>query len=177
MSEPTGAAPVESYALGEGLRVALESVRANRVRSLLTILGLSVGVGVVMLLAAFITGLRTAIQDSFEASGPNNFVVSRFDFTAAQEEGAEVRPWWMNPALLPEEASRLGRLPGVEEALYNVPFTSTIDFESVRLPSVESSGYDAGWPAYTQGDFVAGRNFTPAEVRESRPVEIGRAHV
>jgi putative ABC transport system permease protein len=66
----------------------------------------------------------------------------------------------------------VARHPLVEEALYNLQFQATIDFESARLPSVESQGHGAGWPAYAQGDFVAGRNFTPGEVRESRAVVV-----
>ena len=158
--------------LGEGFRVALDTVLANRVRSALTILGVSVGVGVVMLLAAFITGLRTSIQESFEASGPSNFVINRFDFTAARSDDEDARPWWMNPVVTPGEAARVNQLPSVEEALYNIPLQVTVDFESARLPNVQSQGYAAGWTSYAQGDFVAGRNFTPAEVRESRALVV-----
>jgi putative ABC transport system permease protein len=124
-----------------------------------------------MLLAAFITGLRTTIQDSFDASGPSNFVITRFDFTAAQAE-RDARPWWMNPAITPREADRLGQVPGVQEALYNFQFQSTVEFEDRRIPAVESQGHAAGWTSYAQGDFTAGRNFTEAEVRESRPVVV-----
>src|SRR5207244_3786586 len=46
------------------------------------------------------------------------------------------------------------------------------DFEGRRIPNVQARGSSAGWPAYTQGDFLAGRDFTPAEVRESRPVVV-----
>ena len=158
--------------LREGFRVAVDTLLGNRVRSLLTILGVSVGVGVVMVLAAFITGLRTTIQESFDASGPSNFVITRFDFTAAQSDRRSARPWWMNPAIAPLEADRIAKLPSVEEALYNVPFQSTIEFESTRIPRVQSQGYAAGWTSYAQGDFVAGRNFTPAEVRESRALVV-----
>jgi putative ABC transport system permease protein len=60
----------------------------------------------------------------------------------------------------------------VAEALYNLPLSVTIDFDGRRLPQVQSQGYAAGWPAYSQGDFVAGRDFTTAEVRQSRAVVV-----
>jgi putative ABC transport system permease protein len=158
--------------LGEGIRIALETILANRIRSVLTILGVSVGVAVVVLLAAFVSGLRSSITDSFEASGPRNIVIARADFTAAEVDDTEQRPWWMRPKVTPAEAERLRRLPSVSEALYSVPLSVTIDFEGRRLPQVQSQGYAAGWPAYTQGDFVAGRDFTTAEVRQSRAVVV-----
>ena len=160
--------------LGEGFRVAFDTIRSNKVRSGLTILGVSVGVGVVVLLAAFITGLRTTIHESFEASGPANFVINRFDFTAAREgnDGNGRPPWWNRPVILPVEADRVGRLASVQEALYNVQLTVTVDFDGQRVSSVQAAGHAAGWPNYTQGDFVAGRNFTPAEVRQSRALVV-----
>ena len=158
--------------LSEGVRIAVDTIAANRVRSGLTILGVSVGVAVVVLLAAFVSGLRTSITDAFEASGPRNIVIARSDFTAIEDDDSEERPWWMRPKITPAEADRLARLPSVDEALYNVPLTVTIDFDGRRLPQVQSQGYAAGWPAFTQGDFIAGRDFTSAEVRQSRAVVV-----
>ncbi len=158
---------------GEGFRIAFETLLANRVRSALTIFGVSVGVAVVVLLAAFVSGLRESIQDSFEVSGPRNFVITRFDFTAARVENDDSEePWWTRPAIRPIEAARIGRLASVGEALYNVPLGVTVDFDGSRLPNVQSQGYAAGWPSYTQGDFIAGRDFTPAEVRQSRATTV-----
>jgi putative ABC transport system permease protein len=158
--------------LAEGFRIAFETILANPIRSALTILGVAVGVAVVVLLAAFVSGLRATIVDSFEASGPRNIVVTRFDFTAVQVENDTREPWWTRPEIRPAEADRIGRLASVNEALYSVPFSVTIDFDGRRLPNVQSQGYAAGWPAYTQGDFVAGRDFTHGEVRQSRAVAV-----
>jgi putative ABC transport system permease protein len=160
--------------LAEGIRVAFDALVANRVRSLLTILGVSVGVAVVMLLAAFITGLRSTIQETFEESGASNFVVTRFDFTAARrdDDPSGRPPWWDKPKIVPMEGDRVAALGSVKEALYIVPFNLTVGFEGKRIPNLQSRGSSAGWPAYTQGDFVEGRDFTPAEVRESRPVVV-----
>ena len=158
--------------LGEAFRIASETTLANPIRSGLTILGVSVGVAVVVLLAAFVSGLRATITDSFEASGPRNIVITRFDFTAVRVENGPGPPWWTRPEILPAEADRIARLTSVDEALYNVPLTVTVDFDSRRVASVQSQGYAAGWPAYAQGDFVAGRDFTPGEVRQSRAVAV-----
>jgi putative ABC transport system permease protein len=160
--------------LGEGFRVAVEAIRSNKVRSGLTILGVAVGVGVVVLMAAFITGLRTTIQESFQASGPTNFVINRFDFTAARRDnnGNGRPPWWNRPVIVPAEADRVDRLASVQEALYNVQFTITADFDGQHVTNIQSAGHASGWPNYTEGDFVAGRNFTPAEVRQSRALVV-----
>jgi putative ABC transport system permease protein len=35
-----------------------------------------------------------------------------------------------------------------------------------------SNGYSSGWPAYQPGDFIVGRDFTPAEVNQNRAVVV-----
>jgi putative ABC transport system permease protein len=161
-------------ALTEGLAIAWEALRANKLRSSLTILGVAVGVSVVVAMAALITGIRTSVMSAFESAGPNNFVVTRFDFTQVRhsDEGNNRPPWWDKPEIEPEEAERLAALPGIDEALFNFGFSADFDFEGQRVRNVNSQGYSAGWPRYAQGDFIAGRDFTPAEVRQNRALAV-----
>ena len=112
--------------LGEGVSIALDSIRTNKVRSGLTILGVAIGVGVVVMIAALITGIRTSVMEGFESAGPDNFGVMRFDFSAVRLSiGSQRPPWWNKPVIEPEEAERLARLPGVQDALYNFAFSAT----------------------------------------------------
>jgi putative ABC transport system permease protein len=160
--------------LGEGFRIAWDAMWANRVRSSLTVLGVAVGVSVVMAIAALITGIRSSVMEAFESAGPNNFVVTRFDFTAVRisDDGNSRPPWWNKPEIEPEEARRLGALSTIDEALYNFGFTVDFAYESQSIPSVQSQGYSSGWPRYQPGDFLAGRDFTPAEVSQNRPIVV-----
>ena len=161
-------------ALSEGLKIAFEAIRTNVIRSALTILGVAVGVSVVVALAAVITGIRTSVMEAFEASGPNNFMVTRFDFTAVRisDVGNGRPPWWNKPEIEPEEARALMNLPTVDEALYTFNFSTDMSFESHQVRGVQSTGYSSGWPKYTLGDFIAGRDFTPAEVDQNRSVVV-----
>jgi putative ABC transport system permease protein len=61
----------------EGVGIALESIRANKVRAGLTILGVSVGVFVVVAIGAMITGINNAVTKDLAAAGPTTFFVSR----------------------------------------------------------------------------------------------------
>jgi len=112
-------------------------------------------------------------MDGFESAGPDNFGVMRFDFSAVRASfGGQRSPWWNKPRIEPEEAERLARLPAVREALYNFDFGSTMAVEGRRVRGVQSYGYSSGWPAYTPGRFVAGRDFIPQEVTQSRPLVV-----
>jgi len=160
-------------AVTEGFTIAWDALRANRVRSLLTVLGVAVGVSVVMAIAALVTGIRTSVMSAFESAGPNNFVVGRIDFTAVSfSDGSGRPPWWNRPEIEPEEARRIAQLPSVQDALYLFDFQVDLQFESERVDEVMARGFSSGWPAYQPGTFLAGRDFTPAEVDQNRAVVV-----
>ena len=162
-------------ALFEGAAIAWDAMRGNRVRSLLTVLGVAVGVSVVVLIGALMTGLRTEVMDGFNSAGPNNFVVTRIDFTAIifSDGGDNRPPWWNRPEIQPGEATRIAALPTIRAALYDLNnFQIDIAFEGETMEDVIASGTSSGWPDYNPGDFVVGRNFTPAEVQQVRAVVV-----
>jgi putative ABC transport system permease protein len=62
--------------LGETLAVALQSIRANMLRSVLTMLGIIIGVGAVITMVALGSGAQKAVQDRIAALGANVFTVT-----------------------------------------------------------------------------------------------------
>ena len=159
--------------LVEGVSIAFDSIRGNKLRSGLTILGVAIGVGVVVVIAALVTGIRTSVMEGFTSSGPDNFGVMRFDFSAVRlSMGSGRTPWGDNPVIEPEEAERIARLPAVEHGLYNFRFNTSLAVDAHRVNGVMSQGFSSGWPAYQPGTFAAGRDFTPQEVAQARPLVV-----
>src|SRR5271165_2372619 len=62
----------------ENLMVALDTIRANKVRSILTTIGIVIGVTSVISVAAIIEGLNRYIQNKVDALGSRTYFVSRF---------------------------------------------------------------------------------------------------
>ena len=91
--------------LVEGLRIAMDSLRANAFRAGLTVLGVAIGVAVVVIMAALIAGVRSIVQEGVEAAGPRNFFVTRFDLSDVQlmPDGNGRPPWWNRPPLTAAE--------------------------------------------------------------------------
>jgi putative ABC transport system permease protein len=56
--------------MGEIIRVALQAIRANKLRSLLTMLGIIIGVGAVITMVALGSGAQKSVQDRIQALGP-----------------------------------------------------------------------------------------------------------
>src|SRR6266446_3775640 len=63
----------------ESAAMAIDTVRANKLRSSLTILGVSVGVITVIFMVSIIQGLNKAFADQIESLGSNTIFVSKFD--------------------------------------------------------------------------------------------------
>ncbi|HEY5022959.1 MAG TPA: ABC transporter permease, partial [Gemmatimonadaceae bacterium] len=57
------------------VQIALETVRANRLRSALTVLGVVIGVATVMTMAAIVQGIQGQIVRTIEIAGPSTFYV------------------------------------------------------------------------------------------------------
>ena len=69
----------------EAFRVALEALRANRMRSALTMLGVVIGVAAVVILVALGTGAKQEVEEQVEGLGSNIIIVvpGKFEFGSA----------------------------------------------------------------------------------------------
>jgi putative ABC transport system permease protein len=68
-----------AQAHGENLKQAMDTLRAHKMRSALTVFGVVLGVSVIMLVAALITGFDTTIQENIKQFGADTAFVSRWD--------------------------------------------------------------------------------------------------
>src|SRR6202045_4882734 len=64
---------------GENLKQAIDPLRAHKMRSALTVFGVVLGVGVIMLVAALITGFDDTIQENIKQFGADTAFVSRWE--------------------------------------------------------------------------------------------------
>jgi putative ABC transport system permease protein len=75
----------------ESTAMALDQLRTNKLRSSLTILGVSVGVITVIFMVSIIQGLNRAFADQIESLGSNTIFVSKFDPSFGRPPSAEER--------------------------------------------------------------------------------------
>ena len=151
--------------LFEGVGIALASLRASKARAALTILGVAIGVMVVMLMAAMISGINKSVAGVFESIAPRTFLVWRF-FQAGinvSDGSDESSPWRRNPAINDLEADRIRLLPSVRFVTRREESSANVEFGSLRLESVQISGLSAEWVEVNGGDVYPGRTFTRLE--------------
>lgn len=151
--------------LFEGVGIALDSLRGNKGRAALTILGVAIGVMVVMVIAAMISGVNRSVSNIFESIAPRTFLVWRF-FQAGvtvSDGSDENSPWRRNPAITEVEADRIALLPSVRYVTRRDESSATVAFGALRLESVSVSGLSAQWVEVNGGDVYPGRTFTRLE--------------
>src|SRR3954453_22569651 len=73
----------------ESAAMAFDTLRANKLRSSLTILGVSVGVVTVIFMVSIIQGLNKAFADQIETLGSNTIFISKFDPSFGRPPGPE----------------------------------------------------------------------------------------
>jgi len=101
----------------ENLWMALGTLRANKLRSFLTVIGVIIGVVTVMLIASIIAGVDTAVTKEVESFGTRSMYISKFN--PGIHVGRLSREERMRKPLTYDDAIALSRLPAVETA---VPF-------------------------------------------------------
>jgi putative ABC transport system permease protein len=72
----------------ENLAIALTTVSSHRLRSLLTVVGIVVGIATVVTVSSLLTGLRAGIVVFFEELGPDNIFVEQFSNGGSDGGGA-----------------------------------------------------------------------------------------
>jgi putative ABC transport system permease protein len=158
----------------EGVGIALDSLRANKVRAALTILGVAIGVMVVIAMASAITGINRSISDMLQTAGPKTFFVTRF-FQGGlniSDGSDELSPWRRNPWITVEEAEMLRRLPAIRDVAEQEGTGGPVKYGDTELSSVNIAGFGTSWVLVTGGTIVAGRNFTPLEYAASARVAV-----
>jgi putative ABC transport system permease protein len=75
----------------ENLMVALDTLRAHKVRSSLTLLGIVIGVTSVISVAAIINGLNKFISDKVEQLGSRSYFVGRMEDHGHGDAGVFLR--------------------------------------------------------------------------------------
>lgn len=101
----------------ENLMMALDTLRGNKLRSFLTIIGVVVGVITVMLISSIISGINVAVEKQVESFGTRSIFLYKYNigFSVGRRSQEER----MRKPLSVEDAEAIKRLPSIETA---VPF-------------------------------------------------------
>jgi putative ABC transport system permease protein len=126
----------------ETIAMALSMVRANKLRSFLTVLGIVIGVTVVIAVASILTGLRGRIVSMVEEYGTNN--IYAFHLSTGPRIGDRDRSEYMRKPLTPEDAEAIRRQASAVEDVANVLFLWRLDRTIKRSGRAYKEGFLQG---------------------------------
>ena len=158
----------------ETVKMALGSLRANKFRSALTVLGIVVGIITVVLVASILTGLRSSITSMIEEYGTNN--IYAFHLSTGPRTGNRDRSEYQRKALMPEDGEAiLQQVPEVEE-LANVLFLWRLDsmlrYRGEKYRRGQLSGVSAPYAGITNVSVAQGRFITESDDTHRRDVIV-----
>ncbi|MDT5261089.1 MAG: putative transport system permease protein [Acidobacteriota bacterium] len=158
----------------EIFRMALDSLRAHKFRSFLTVLGIVIGVAVVIVIASLLTGVRQSIVQVVEEFGTNN--IYAFHLSTGPSLGPRDASERQRKPLTAEDAEAISRLsPAVEIVapdLFVAWFDSTITYKGTNYRRGGVEGVTANYAAATNVSVRDGRFITEADDNNRRNVMV-----
>jgi putative ABC transport system permease protein len=158
--------------IASNIQIALDTLRANKLRSALTILGVVIGVSTVMTMAAIVQGIQEQIVRTIEIAGPTTFyVVKVFSQTPINPDRL---PKWIRvrPDLVEEEAERLRQLPEIAYAAIWAQNNGRLSYGAQRTQNILVMGADDRYQEIQGGELLDGRWFTSSEMSAGSSVAV-----
>jgi len=163
--------------IGESFRFAADAIRQNKLRTMLSLLGITIGIFTIITVFSAVDTLRDKLQQSVDKLGSNTLFVQKWPWVFGGDF-----PWWkyMNRPQpnLRDYAALKDRLEHVE----GISFESRAGDRVIkyRSNSVEGVALNTATNDYNKTwtlDFQEGRYFTENESRSGAPVVILGAEV
>jgi putative ABC transport system permease protein len=153
----------------EGLRIAATAIWANKMRSLLTTLGIIIGIASVTGMATIINGIDASFEKSLSSLGSNVLHVRVWPLGGTQQ-------WWKyinRPEIDPEIADAIQRRSRYATATTpEADDPHTLSYRNQTLDDVTVNGVGASYPRIQNVDLADGRFFSRVEDRAARSVIV-----
>jgi len=171
-----------NISVSENMQMAVGAVWTHRFRSMLTILGIVIGITTVVTVASLLTGLRQGVVTFFQQLGPDNIFLFKSSGDPNMNPSPKERK---RRALKPEYAEYIKRwCSSVEDAGLVLYIPPVVDDKPItaRVPGYESdtinvSGLSPNMAEISPRDLDAGRFFTPEEDQRGAHVAVIGASV
>jgi putative ABC transport system permease protein len=157
------------------MQMAFDAVSQHRFRSLLTMLGIVIGITTVVTVSSLLAGVQKGIVTFFEEFGTNNVFLNRTSGDPSRPPRKEQRRRPLDPAY----ATLIKRLaPSVQDVGMQMFYGGTLRSPVVaKVPGFETDrvvmvGYTANFFEIQPRDLTEGRIFTPNEAARAAKVAV-----
>ncbi len=162
------------FEFNESVRIAVQQIRANRMRSFLTALGVIIGIVAITLMGSAIGGIDRGVNDSLAVVGDDILYVTKWPWR-------DIEDWWNfhnRPKIRTEYAEQINDhlaahpdLPLKLAVPCDEMFTNVYRAD-YAVNAVYTLGTTADFPRIGRGDIKEGRFFSETEARGGRNVVV-----
>jgi putative ABC transport system permease protein len=149
------------------VRIALKALNRNKMRTILTMLGMIIGVGAVITMVGLGRGAQTTIEDQVKAAGTNMITINAGNFS----QGGVRQGAGFSTTLVAEDANALRELPGVQYVAAGVNSRSQVIAGNQNW-STQIQGTDVDFPLIRSWKEKYGAFFTPQDVTSAAKVAV-----
>ena len=150
------------------VKVASQSILKNKMRTLLTMLGIIIGVGAVIVMVAIGQGAQSQIQNQINNLGTNMIVIT----PGASNQGGVSRGAQSYNRLTVKDAEKIQRESLLVSAVSPVVFTRTQVIGGQGNWRTTINGVSTDYQIIRDWDLIYGRFFDQSEVRQMRKVAV-----
>lgn len=156
----------------EAVAIALGAIWANKLRSVLTVLGNIVAVTSIIAVVSLIQGMNATVASAIvnEVSG-DSFTVMRFGVITNEDDRERA---FSRPLVTLEDAEAIRRFSSdlIRAVMSRAEQNGTVSYRDTVLEGVEVRGVSKEYVEFSGFDAESGRLITPTEVERSRPVAL-----
>ena len=157
----------------EGGKIAILALRANRLRTLLTTIGIGIGVCTLLAIVGIIQGLNASIARQLASMGANSMYVTKFPWIIR----GDFFKYRNRRELTPSLAEQLREIPEVSAVAPMTFKTDEVKFSNLALANVQVQGTTADFPAVAGWEVTSGRFLSGPENDNSSSVTVLGADV
>ncbi|MEP0861624.1 MAG: ABC transporter permease [Ignavibacterium sp.] len=153
----------------EGMMIALRAIASNKIRAMLTMLGIFIGVTVVVTMSTAIKGIDNSFQQGISSLGSDVLYIDKWAWFSNVE-------WWKmrnRKNITMEEFEKFKNLAKLPVAVAPVINTvQTVKYQERRVENVFINGSNADYVKTTNFTFSEGRFYSEIESNGSRQVAV-----
>jgi putative ABC transport system permease protein len=149
------------------LRIALKALNRNKMRTVLTMLGMIIGVGAVITMVALGRGAQSTIEEQVKSAGTNMININAGNFS----QGGVRQGQGMSNTLMPEDAEALRSIPGVQYVAAGANSRGQIIAGNQNW-NTRVEGTDVDFPSIRNWQPQYGAFFSTQDVRAATKVAV-----
>lgn len=159
--------------VGSSFKMALQELWKNKLRTFLSLFGITIGIFCIIGVLATVNSLEQNIQNEVKSLGTNTIYIDKWDYSAG---GGPDYPWWKyvnRPSPRYDEMKEIKeRTPGAKYAAFEINVNDNVDYADNRLSGINIYGVTEEFREIQPVEIAYGRYLSDAEFSQGSATTV-----